>query len=357
MRTILIIIRKEFRQIFRSKPMLMVIIAMPIIQLLILSNAADYEIKNLRLAVEDHDRSSTSSELIDDFAYNPWFDIVAFNNDQEANDHLLARNKIEAIIAIPENFEKNINNGYPVDLQIRLDAIDGATAGVASSYIISIINKWNKNDSDIIRSRFLYIPELNYKNFMVPGILVMLVTVIGIILTALNIVREKETGTQEQINVTPIRKHEYILGKLIPMIIIGMAEFTMGLIIALTIFHVPLLGNVLLLYLYLFFYLIVMCGIGLFISTIAASQQQAVFIAFFVMMIFLFLSGLFAPIDSMPDWAKILTKFVPLSYFVRVMRSIMLKGSTLLSLQKELFTLIIMAVITQVIAILNYQKR
>lgn len=357
MRTILIIIRKEFRQIFRSKPMLMVILAMPVIQLLILSNAADYEIKNLRLAIEDHDHTSTSSELINDFSYNSWFELVAFNNDQEANDQLLARNKIEAIISIPEHFEKNINNGNPVELQIRLDAIDGATAEVASSYIISIINNWNKSGSDIIRSRFLYNPELNYKNFMVPGILVMLVTVIGIILTALNIVREKETGTQEQINVTPIRKHEYILGKLIPMIIIGMAEFTMGLVIALTIFHVPLLGNVALLYLYLFFYLIVMCGIGLFISTIAANQQQAVFIAFFVMMIFLFLSGLFAPIDFMPNWAKVLTKFVPLSYFVRVMRSIMLKGSSLISLQKELVTLIIMAVVMQVIAILNYQKR
>ncbi|MCF7912185.1 MAG: ABC transporter permease [Candidatus Cloacimonetes bacterium] len=357
MRTILIIIRKEFRQIFRSKPMLMIILAMPVIQLLILSNAADYEIKQLRLAIEDYDHSSYSKELIADFACNHWFRIAAFSLDTEGNDQLLARNKIEAVLAIPRDFEKNLINQQPVDLQIRLNAIDGATAEVASSYISSVISKWNGISNDLLRSRFLYNPELNYKNFMVPGILVMLVTVIGIILTALNIVREKEIGTLEQINVTPIRKQEYILGKLIPMIIIGILEFTMGLIIALAIFHVPLLGNVLLLYLYLFFYLIVMCGIGLFISTIAANQQQAIFLAFFVMMIFLFLSGLFAPIESMPDWAKILTKFVPLSYFVQVMRSIMLKGSTFITLQKEFFTLVVMAVIMQIIAVLNYQKR
>jgi drug efflux transport system permease protein len=357
MRTILIIIRKEFRQIFRSKPMLMVIIAMPIIQLLILSNAADFEIKKLRLAIEDNDHSTFSRQLIADFANNDWFEITAFSLDTETNDQLLAKNNIEAILAISSDFEKNITNHQPADLQIRLNAIDGATAEVASSYISSVISKWSGNNNDLIRSRFLYNSELNYKNYMVPGILVMLVTVIGIILTALNIVREKEIGTLEQINVTPIRKQEYILGKLIPMLIIGVVEFTMGLIIALTIFHVPLLGNVLLLYLYLIFYLIVMCGIGLFISTIAANQQQAIFLAFFVMMIFLFLSGLFSPIESMPEWAKVLTKFVPLSYFVRVMRSIMLKGSTFVTLQKEFFILVTMGIITQVIAVVNYQKR
>jgi len=357
MRTIFIIIQKEFRQIFRSKPMLMIIIAMPIIQLLILSNAADYEIKQLRLAIEDHDLSTYSSQLVADFANNDWFQVTAFSLDTETNDQLLAKNNIEAVLSIPYDFEKNIINNQSADLQIRLNAIDGATAEVASSYISSVISKWSGNNNDLIRSRFLYNPELNYKNFMVPGILVMLVTVIGIILTALNIVREKEIGTLEQINVTPIRKQEYILGKLIPMLIIGILEFTIGLIIALLVFHVPLLGNVFLLYLYLIFYLIVMCGIGLFISTIAANQQQAIFLAFFVMMVFLFLSGLFAPIESMPNWAKILTKFVPLSYFVQVMRSIMLKGSTFITLQKELFILIIMAIVTQVIAVLNYQKR
>ncbi len=357
MRTVFIIIKKEFRQIFRNKPMLMLIFIMPVIQLLILSNAADYEIKQLRLAIEDHDRSSYSAELINDFAYNDWFALTAYDLDSENNDRLLARNRIEAVIAIPSGFEKDLISGIATGLQIRLNAIDGATAEVASSYIISVINKWAGNKQELIRSRFLYNPELNYRNFMVPGILVMLVTVIGIILTALNIVREKEIGTQEQINVTPIRKHEYILGKLIPMLIIGIVEFSIGLSVAVIVFHVPLLGNVLLLYLYLFFYLIVMCGIGLFISTIANNQQQAIFLAFFMMMIFIFLSGLFAPIDSMPEWAKILTRFVPLSYFVRVMRSIMLKGSTFPELQSELFTLIIMGIITQTIAILKYRKR
>jgi len=357
MRTILIIIKKEFRQIFRSRPMLMVILAMPVIQLLILSNAADYEIKQLRLAIEDFDGTATSAGLIDDFAHNDWFQLKIFDLDQQFDDELLAKNKIEAIIAIPPDFEKDLMQKRPVDIQIRLNAVDGATAEVASSYVAGVISNWAGNKKELIRSRYLYNPELNYKNFMVPGILVMLVTVIGIILTALNIVREKETGTQEQINVTPIRRHEYILGKLIPMLIIGIVEFTIGLAIALMVFHVPLLGSVLLLYLYLFFYLIVMCGIGLFISTIAASQQQAIFLAFFIMMIFLFLSGLFAPIESMPDWAKVFTRFVPLSYFVRVMRSIMLKGSGFMELQSELLMLIIMGIVIQTIAVFNYRKR
>ncbi|MCF7919349.1 MAG: ABC transporter permease [Candidatus Cloacimonetes bacterium] len=357
MRTILIILKKEFRQIFRSRPMLLVILAMPVIQLLILSNAADYEIKQLRLAIEDFDKSRLSAELIEDFTFNEWFELTALDLNQEKNDELLAKDEVEAIIAIEAGFEKNLQQDRTGNIQIRLNAIDGATAEVAASYIAGVINKWAVQEQKQVRSRYLYNPELNYKSYMVPGILVMLVSVIGIILTALNIVREKEIGTQEQINVTPIRKYEYILGKLIPMLIIGIVEFSLGLILAIVVFGVPHLGNILLLYVYLFFYLVVMCGIGLFISTVAGNQQQALFLAFFMMMIFLFLSGLFAPIESMPDWAKVMTKFVPLSYFIRVMRSIMLKGSGFLELQMELVVLIVMGIIMQTIAVLNYRKR
>lgn len=357
MHNILVMIKKEFRQIFRSKPMLMIIFAMPLIQLLILSNAADFEIKKLRLAVEDHDHSKKSKDLINDLAANDWFELKPYSLDRKFHDQLLAQNKIEAVLTIPENWEKDVYRNLPTSIQIRLDAIDGATAEVAASYISQEFNNWSQNDQKLLRTRYLFNAELNYRNFMVPGILVMLVTVIGIILTALNIVREKEIGTLEQINVTPLKKQQYIIGKLVPMLIIGIVEFTMGLLAAVFIFHVPIVGSVFMLYFYLLFYLIVMCGIGLFLSTIAANQQQAIFMAFFVMMIFLFLSGLFSPIDSMPSWAKILTKFVPLSYFVRVMRSIMLKGSGLAELKMELVVLIVMGIVTQVTAIINYRKR
>jgi ABC-2 type transport system permease protein len=191
---------------------------------------------------------------------------------------------------------------------------------------------------------------------MVPGILAILVTMIGGFLAALNIVKEKEVGTIEQINVTPIKKHHFILGKLIPFWILGNVVFTIGLIVARLVYGIVPLGSLFLLYGFISIYLLAVLGFGLLLSTYCETQQQAMLITFFFVMIFILMGGLFTSIDSMPDWAKMVTKFNPLSYLIEVIRMIILKGSGFKDISRHLVIIFIFAAVLNSWAILNYKK-
>jgi ABC-2 type transport system permease protein len=191
---------------------------------------------------------------------------------------------------------------------------------------------------------------------MVPGILAILVTMVGGFLTALNIVKEKEVGTIEQINVTPIKKQYFILGKLIPFWILGNVVFTIGLIISWLIYGIIPLGNILVLYGFIWLFLLAVLGFGLLISTYSDTQQQAMLIMFFFMMIFILMGGLFTPIDSMPGWAKVIARFNPLSYMIDVMRMVILKGSGWKDILPQLWKIALFAVVLNTWAILNYRK-
>ena len=197
---------------------------------------------------------------------------------------------------------------------------------------------------------------MNYRIFMVPGILAILVTMIGGYLSALNIVKEKEIGTIEQINVTPIKKHHFILGKLIPFWILGLIVFSLGLLVSWLVYGIIPLGSIILLYGFVAVYLLAVLGFGLLISTFCDTQQQAMFIAFFFLMIFILMGGLFTPIDSMPDWAKAVTKLNPVSYLIDVMRMIILKGSGIKDVQYHLYIIMLFAIILNSWAVWNYKK-
>ncbi len=191
---------------------------------------------------------------------------------------------------------------------------------------------------------------------MLPGILVILVTIIGMFLTALNLVREKELGTSEQINVTPIRKYHFILGKLFPFWVIALFELAFGLTIGRLFFHLPVLGSVGLLFLYASVYLLVVLGIGLFISTLASSQQQVMFLSFFFMLTFILMSGIFTPVESMPLWAQRINIINPFAYFMKVIRMILLKGSGFADIQRDFYSLIIYASVILSLAVWRYRK-
>ena len=197
---------------------------------------------------------------------------------------------------------------------------------------------------------------MNYRIFMVPGILAVLVTMIGAYLSALNIVKEKEVGTIEQINVTPIKKHHFILGKLIPFWILGLVVFSLGLVVSWLVYGIIPLGSIILLYGFVALYLLAVLGLGLLISTYCDTQQQAMFIAFFFLMIFILMGGLFTPIDSMPGWARVITKFNPVAYLIEVMRMIILKGSGIKDVQYHLYTILLFAVVLNTWAVWNYKK-
>jgi ABC-2 type transport system permease protein len=198
---------------------------------------------------------------------------------------------------------------------------------------------------------------MEYKNLMVPGILALLVTMIGLFLAAMNVVREKEIGTIEQINVTPIRKTHFLIGKLLPFWVIAMFEMAFGLTVGFLIFNIPINGSLPLLFAYTGIYMLVVLGMGLWISTVTDTQQQAMFVAWFIIVIFILMSGLFTPIENMPNWAQKLTWGNPVAYFVNVLRSILLKGSTFAQLQWEFVKISLFAAAMLVLAVSGYRKR
>ena len=371
MKTIGFIIQKEFKQIFRNKGMLPIIFIMPLIQLIILSNAATFEVKNIQFSYIDNDHSSTSRALVDMFKASTYFNLLdGFSSERQAGSAML-NGDVDVVLEIPQHFERNLQNDKRQNLGLTINAIDGAAAGVENVYANQIIQRFNKNisvslaqfENESIKPiniitipSFWYNNNLNYKTYMVPGILVLLVTMITLFLSGMNIVREKEIGTLEQINVTPIKKSQFIIGKLFPFWVIGIALLSIGLIIAKLIFNVPMIGNLALMYFYTSIYILVILGIGLFISNFTDTQQQAMFISWFFMVIFILMSGLFTPIESMPKWAQAITEFNPIKYFVEVMRMVMLKGSNIQDIMPQFFKTLLYAFVMNGLAVWSYKK-
>ncbi len=370
MRTIKFLLQKEFRQIFRNRAILAMVMVMPVMQLLILPLAANYEVKNVNIAVIDNDHSSYSQKLISKITASGYFKLTGYEFSFKEAFKLIESDKADLILEIPHGFERNLVREDEQKLFIAVNAINGTKANLGGVYLTSIIKnfnadvrvqlvqpgKFNQQPTISIASSNWFNPYLNYHAFMVPGILAILVTMIGGFLTALNIVKEKEVGTIEQINVTPIKKHHFILGKLIPFWILGNVVFTLGLIVSWLIYGITPLGNILLLYAFIAVYLLAISGFGLLISTFCDTQHQAMFVMFFFMMVFILMGGLFTSIDSMPDWAKFVTKFNPVAYLIDVMRMIVLKGSGFKDIAKQLGTIGLFAVVLNSWAIINYKK-
>jgi ABC-2 type transport system permease protein len=208
----------------------------------------------------------------------------------------------------------------------------------------------------MITNRFWYNEMLNYKHYMLPGILTLLVTVIGFLLAGLNMVREKEVGTIEQLNVTPVRKYQLIVAKMVPFLLIGLIDLSLGLIIGKLVFNIPFVGSITLLFVCSFIFLIAVLGLALFISTFSGTQQQYMFIAFFCMIVFMLMSGLFTPYESMPMWAQYINMINPVAYLMRINRMVMLKGSSIHDISREIFSLVVIAIVFTTLAVRRYRK-
>lgn len=347
------------------------IIALPIIQLIVMPLAADYEFKNITISVIDHDRSSFSQQLTAKIIASGYFVLNDYENSFDESYEQFQQDHADLIIEIPKNFEVDLVRENTNELFIAVNAINGTKASVGNAYLNQIITDFNReirikkqapprlSQTSTIEIQNLnwFNPFLNYPSFMVPGILVLLVTMVGAYMCALNIVKEKEVGTIEQINVTPIKKFHFILGKLIPFWIIGVFVFTLGLFgVGRLVYDIVSLGSLLTLYAFLSIYLIAVLGVGLLISTFSNNQQQAMSVAFFFVIIFILMGGLFTSIDSMPEWAQWIAAFNPVSYFIDVIRLIMLKGSEFKDIQKQFLIITGMALIFNTLAILNYHK-
>lgn len=371
MRTLKFLLQKEFLQIIRDKGVVGRIFIMPIIQLLVLPWAANYEVKNISLAIVDHDHSTYTQQMQEKIFSSGYFESAGNYTSYAEAYSLVEINKADIILEIPNHFEQGLTTDNTGKLFLAVNAINGIKALVGSSYLGSIVADFNKDirpqwisASSVssvpqieVTSSNWFNPLMNYKMFMVPGILVMLVTTLGATMCSMNIVREKEIGTIEQINVTPVKKYHFILGKLIPFWLIGMVVFIVGLGIARMVYGIIPLGSVGLLLTFASVYLLCVLGIGLLVSTYAETQQQAVSLIFFFNMIFNMLSGLYTPIESMPQWAQYITNINPITYFIAVMRMVVLKGSGLSDVQQSFFIICLFAVVLNTWAVLNYRKR
>ena len=370
MKTILYVIQKEFIQVRRNKIMLRMIVMIPIVQVLVLVFAATFDIKNVNVFLVDNDMSATSRKLSSKIDASPFFTISNFSFNPEEGEDELMQNKASIVLVIPTGFERDLIRNDKASLQLLVNAIDGQAAQIGYSYAQFVIRDFNKN---IIAdwkglpefkppfqintvSRFWYNTELDYKWFMAPGILALLVTLIGLILSGMSLVREKELGTIEQMNVTPIRKSHFIIGKLIPFIVIALFDLAFGLLIARLVFNLPVVGSLWLIFGVGIIYLIGILGLGLFVSTLANTQQQVMFVSFFFMMIFILMSGIFTPVESMPHWAQIFDQANPVYHFMRIMRMVVLKGSTFTDLTYDFVSLCVLGVTFVSLAVRRYRK-
>ncbi|MET3028635.1 ABC transporter permease [Flavobacterium sp. UW10123] len=372
MKVLRFILQKEFRQIFRDKTILAMMFFVPIFQLIILPLAANFEVKSVNVVYVDHDHSSYSQKLINKIGSSGYFHVVGAPASYLEGLKFIERADADLILEIPSGFERNLVREGSQKVNIAADAINGTKSNIGNAYLNVVLADFS-HDLDIrfklppqsasvspslitLTSTNWYNPRAEYKYYMVPGILVLLLTLIGGFITALNIVKEKEIGTIEQINVTPIQKWQFILGKLIPFWIVGMTVFTVGLIVMYLIYGIFPQGSFLVLYLFAGVYLTALLGLGLLISTFADTQLQAMFIAFFFMMIFMLMSGFFTSTDSMPNWARTISEFTPVTHFIKVVRLIVLKGSGLQEVGRELLYLFIFAIVLNALAIYNYRK-
>ena len=366
------LLKKEFKQILRNPFLPKMIFMFPLMVLLVLPWAASYEIKNLNLSIIDNDHSSLSRELTQKVISSNYFRLTDVSDNYKQALKSIEKNESDLILEIPANFEKDLINRQGTKIMISVNAVNGMKGGISMTYLVSIINNFN---ADLIKqlmpvtpvgntiptvqidSQYRFNPHLNYRVFMVPALMVMILTLLCGFLPAVSIVFEKEIGTMEQINVSPIPKTTFILAKLIPFWLVGFIVITIGFLIAWAVYGLIPAGYFSTIYLFAAIYIITVSGLGLVISNYASTLQQAMFIVFFFMLVFIMLSGLYTPIDSMPEWAKWIAAFNPLKYFMDVMRSVYLKGSNPIQLSKDLFALLGFAAFFNTWAVLSYRKK
>jgi len=371
MRIVLALLKKEFLQIRRNTFILRLLIVVPILQLCILSQVANFEMKNLSLTLVDLDNSSASKFIATKFQASRYFILNEITHSQTPALEAMQHNKADLVVVIPTHFEKEWRQGLSPTVSLVADAVNGMKAGLAANYASHIFMEAVPelagklrlplplpNISPQIQTTYSlwYNPIWEYKTLILPGLLAVLVTLVSGLLAALNIVREKEMGTMEQLNVSPVAKWQFILAKLLPFWIIGLFEISLGLLIIRWLFGIPLLGSLLLLYAFCGIYMLLILAVGLLISNISRTQSQAMFVTTFFFMVFVLTSGLFTPIESMPPWAQTLNMANPIAYFVDVSRRILLKGAGFEHLKQSFLTVGAFAACALGLAIWRYEK-
>jgi len=353
--------------------MMLVSFMAPVIQLLLLGYAATTDIRDIPMLVHDQDRTSVSREFVDRFVNSGYFVVKRQVTSMDAIDPYIENGEVWIALVIPSDFTSNLLASRSSTVQFLTDGSDANSAGISIGYASQIIGKYSQSVLlDIVKKtpsvlhtgrlvpeiRVWYNPELKSRNFMVPGVLAMVLMIITMTMTSLAIVKEKEIGTLEQLMVTPIKPFQLIIGKLLPFIVIGAIDVALVLVVAKFWFAVPLRGSILLLLGLSCLFVLTTLGLGLFVSTISKTQQQAMMTAqFFFFMPFIFFSGFTFPIENMPRFIQYVTYAIPLRYYIVIIRGIFLKGVGVAELWTQIIALLIFGVVILTLSVLRFRKR
>ena len=366
------LIEKEFKQIIRHPFIPKLIFVFPCVMMLLLPWAATFEIKDVNLSVVDSDHSPYSRRLVQKIISSGYFRLTDVSDTYPQALQSIESHTSDLILTIAPGFERDLIREGATKVMIAANAVNGTKGGMGTSYLSYIINDFanelrkeqggnsvnqlfNYSVIDIV-PQYRFNPKLNYKIFMIPALMVMLLTMLCGFLPALNIVSEKESGTIEQMNVTPVSKFRFILAKLIPYWLIGFVALSICFVLAALIYRLYPVGNLLTIYCSATVFVLMVSGFGLVISNYSSTMQQAMFVMMFFVIVFILMSGLFTPIRSMPGWAQTITIVNPLRYFVDTMRMVYLKGSTLADLTPQLIALATFALFFNLWAVFSYRK-
>ena len=347
-----------------------VFILLPIGMINVMPRAATQEVTNLKIGVIDNDHSTWSARLIQKLSASSYFTLTTVASSYNQGLQAMEKGDVDFIIEIEPDFERKLIRDGISQVMISANAVNGVKAGLGTSYLSQIIIDYSASlreemgmgSSTVklahfdIEPRYMFNAELDYKAFMVPGLMAMLLILIVGFLPALNIVGEKEKGTIEQINVTPVGRIEFIFSKLIPYWCVGLFILGYAMLLARVIYGQVPVGSLAVIFLFATLFILVVSCLGLIVSNYSDTTQQAALVMFFFLVIFILLSGLITPVASMPEWAKAITRVNPLRYFIEVMRALYLKGSTLHDLREQFFALTAYAVVVWIFAIISYKK-
>lgn len=363
------LIEKEVRQLLRNRFLPRLIVMMPLMMMLVLPWAANQEVTGLRLCVVDHDHTAASHRLAQGAVGGGYFVPNAAAASWREGVQCIARDEADVVLEIPQHFARRIGRGECPEVYIAANAVNGTRGIIGAAALAQIVAAaggalydrplptGRRQQVQAVSLRYRFNPHLDYKVYMVPAMMVMLLTLLTGFLPALNIVGEKEQGTIEQINVSPVTRLAFIFSKLLPYWVIGLFVMSLCLGLAALVYGLVPEGSLATVYLLAGIYIIVMSGCGLIISNTSATMQQAVFVMYFFVMVLLLMSGLLTPVRSMPAWAQAVAAFNPLKYFVEAMRAVFLKGSALADLTVQVRALLAFAALFSVAAVWSYRKR
>lgn len=361
------LLEKEIKQFFRNAFLPKMVIAYPLIIMLVMPLITTMDVTDIKIGIVDNNHSTTSKNLIAKIGASNYFTFRGVSKNYQEAHNRIELGEIDLVMEIPEGFEQDIVSGNETEIQITANAVNGPKGSLGGSYLGNIINDFNSELNSerglpkpfmvdiVVQNRYNQL--LNHQIYMIPALMVILLILLCGLLPALNIVLEKETGTIEQMNVSPISKSTFIFAKLIPYWVIGSIILTICFVIAWAAYGLTPQGSFITIYGAAGLFIVIMSGFGLIISSYSATLQQALFVVFFFIMVFILMSGLFTPIRSMPEWAQYIAAFIPPRYFIDIMRNVYLKGGSFIDLYPKFLALGGFAIVVNLIAVLSYKKR